>query len=78
MAMQRLRQLWARLFGITPVTAQREVDRIDKTLAKLRAKVRALPAEQQAAFADEIHKMIEEQAHARNTLNDALDDRHER
>ncbi len=76
--MHWLRQLWARLFRLTPAAAQREVDRIDKTLAELRAKVRTLPADQQAVFADEIHAMIEEQAHARNALNDALDDRHER
>jgi hypothetical protein len=76
--MQWLRQLWARLFGITPAAAQHEVDRIDKTLAELRAKVRALPAEQRATYANQIHEMIEEQAHARNALNDVLDDRHER
>jgi hypothetical protein len=76
--MDWLRQLWARLFRVTPAAAQHKVDRIDKTLAQLRAKVRTLPADQQAAFADEIHTMIEKQAHARNALNDALDDRHER
>jgi hypothetical protein len=76
--MEWLRQLWARMSRLTPAAAQREVNRIDKTLAELRAKVGTLPADQQAAFADEIHKMIEEQAHARNALNDALDDRRER
>lgn len=76
--MQWLHQLKARLFHLTPAAAQREVDRIDMTLAKLRAKVRMLPADQQAAFANEIQAMIEEQAHARNALNDVLDDRYER
>jgi len=76
--MHWLRQLWARLFRLTPAAAQREVDQIDQALAELRAKVRALPPDRQAAFADEIHAMIEEQARARNALNDALDDRHER
>ena len=76
--MQWLRQLWTRLFRLTPAAAQREVDRIDTTLAELRAKVRSLPADQQSAFADEIHAMIDEQARARNALNDALDDRSER
>jgi hypothetical protein len=76
--MHWLRQFWARVFRLTPAAAQREVNRIDKTLAELRAKVRTLPVDQQAAFADEIHSMIGEQAHARNALNDALDDRRER
>jgi hypothetical protein len=76
--MHRLRQLWERLFRLTPAAAQHEVDRIDRTLAELRAKVRTLPSDQQAAFASEIHAMIEEQARARNALNDALDDRHDR
>ena len=66
--MQWLRQLWA----------QRRVDHIDRTLAELRAKVRALPPEERAAFAKEIQAMVEEQARARNDLSDALDDRHKR
>ena len=76
--MHWFRQLWARIFRLTPGAAQHEVDKIDRTLAELRAKVRALPADQQAAFADEIHAMIEQQARARNALNEALDDRYER
>ena len=76
--MDWLRKLWAQLSRLTPGAAQRRVDRIDRTLAELRAKVRALPLDQQAAFAKEIQAMIEEQARARNALNDALDDRHER
>ena len=76
--MQWLHQLWARFFRVTPAAAQRKVDRIDKTLAKLRAKVRTLPADQQAAFDQKIHTMIEEQARAHNALNEVLDDRHER
>ena len=67
-----------KLFRLTPGAAQHEVDRIDCTLSELRAKVRALPIEQQAAFANEIYMMIEEQARARNALNEALDDRYER
>ena len=76
--MHWLRQLWVRLFRLTPAAAQYEVDKVDRKLAVLRAKVRTLPADQQAGFAEEIHAMIEEQARARNTLNDLLDDRHER
>jgi len=76
--MRWLRKLWAQLSRVSPAAAQREVEQIDRTLAELRAKVRALPPEQQAAFAKEIQAMIEEQARARNALNDALDDRHDR
>ena len=76
--MHWFRQLWTRIFRLTPGAAQYEVDKIDRTLAELRAKVRALPTEQQAAFAKEIHEMIEQQARARNALNEALDDRYER
>ena len=76
--MSRFRQFWQRLFRPSPGAAQHEVDKIDRTLAELRAKVRALPIEQQAAFANEIHMRIEEQARARNALNEALDDRYER
>ncbi len=76
--MQRFRQFWERLFRLTPGAAQHQVDKVDRTLAELRAKVRALPLEQQAAFANEIHMRIEEQARARNALNEALDDRYER
>jgi hypothetical protein len=76
--MHWFRQLWARFFRLTPGAAQHEVDKIDRALAELRAKVRALPPDQQAAFVDEIHTMIERQARARNALNEALDDRYER
>ncbi len=76
--MHWLRKLWAQLTALSPAAARRRVDHVDRTLAELRAKVRALPPEQQAAFAQEIHAMIEEQARARNALNDALDDRHDR
>jgi hypothetical protein len=44
-------------------------------LAELRGKVRALPPEQQTAFAREIQELIEQQAKAHQDLNDALDDR---
>jgi hypothetical protein len=76
--MNWLRQLWALLTRQSPAAAQRRVDHIDRTLAELRAKVRALPPEQQAAFAKEIQAMIEQQAKARNDLNDVLDDRGDR
>jgi len=76
--MQKFRQFWERLFRLTPGAAQHQVEKVDRTLAELRAKVRALPIEQQAAFANEIHMRIEEQARARNALNEALDDRYER
>ena len=76
--MHGLRKLWARLFRLTPAAAQYEVDKVDRKLADLRAKVRTLPTDQQAAFTEEIHAMIEEQARARNALNDVLDERHER
>ena len=76
--MHWLRQLWALLTRLSPAAAQRRVDRVDRTLAELRAKVRALPPAQQAAFAREIQAMIEQQAKARNDLNDALDDRGDR
>ena len=76
--MQKFRQFWERLFRLTPGAAQHQVEKVDRILAELRAKVRALPIEQQAAFANEIHMRIEEQARARNALNEALDDRYER
>jgi len=76
--MHWLRKLWAQLTALSPAAAQRRVDTIDRTLAELRAKVRALPPEQRAAFAKEIQSLIEQQAHARNDLDDALDDRHDR
>ena len=76
--MHWLRKLWAQLSRLTPATARRRVDTVDRTLAELRAKVRVLPLDQQAAFAKEIQAMIAEQARAHNALNDALDDRHER
>ena len=58
--------------------AQRKVDKIDRTLAELRAKVQALPADKREAFAKEIQAMVKEQAHARNELSEALDDRYKR
>jgi outer membrane murein-binding lipoprotein Lpp len=76
--MHWFRRIWALLTRLSPAAAQRRVDTIDRTLAELRAKVRALPPEQRAAFAKEIQAMVDEQARARNALSDALDDRHER
>ena len=73
--MDWLRNLWARLTGLSPASAQRHAIDIDRTSAELRAKVRALPPEQQAAFAHEIQEMIGQQAKAHNDLNDVLDDR---
>jgi outer membrane murein-binding lipoprotein Lpp len=66
--MQRLRQL----------SAQRKVNQVDRALAELRAKVQALPADKREAFAKEIQAMVKEQAHARNELSEALDDRYKR
>jgi len=40
--------------------------------------VRELPPEQQAAFAEEIHAMVEEQARARDARHTAHDDRYKR
>ncbi len=70
-----LQRLWEQLMRLSPAAAQRRVDKIDTTLAELRAKVRALPPDKQAAFAREIQAMIEQQAKAHQELNDALDDR---
>ena len=66
--MQWLRQL----------LAQRKVDKVDRALAELRAKVQALPADKREAFAKEIQAMVKEQAHALNQLSEALDDRYQR
>ena len=74
--MHWLRRLWAQLLRPTPASAQRRASQADRALAELRAKVRALPAEQQVAFAKELQALIDAQAQAHNALNDALDDRH--
>jgi DNA repair exonuclease SbcCD ATPase subunit len=58
--------------------AQERVDSLDQRLADLRAKVRALPLEQRAAYEKEIQQLLKEQARARNNLDDALDDRYDR
>ena len=76
--MHWLRTLWDRLFPLTPTEARRRVNAADRALANLRAKVRVLPPEERAAFAKQIQTLIDEQAHARNDLSDALDDRHDR
>lgn len=77
--MHWLRQIRALLMrAIRLPLAQQRVDRIEHTLAELRAKVRALPPEQRAAFAREIQAMIEQQAQAQRERNDALDDRESR
>ena len=60
------------------ILAQRKVDKIDSTLAELRAKVHALPTDKRQAFAKEIQAMVGEQARARNELSEALDDRYQR
>ncbi|MBK9941157.1 MAG: hypothetical protein U0Z44_20600 [Kouleothrix sp.] len=76
--MNRLRNLWALLTRRSSANAQRRADQLDRDLAELRASVRALPPEQQAAFAHDIQAMIAQQARAHNDLSDALDDRHDR
>jgi hypothetical protein len=58
--------------------AQERVNSIDQRLADLRARVRGLPPEQRAAYEKEIQKLLKEQAHARNNLDDVLDDRYDR
>jgi hypothetical protein len=73
-----LRTLLARLLPPTRAQVEHRVDVADRALAELRAHVRALPPEQRAAFAKKIQALIEEQAQARNDLNDVLDDRHDR
>jgi hypothetical protein len=73
-----LRKLWDRLMPLSAGEARRRVNAADRALANLRAKVRALPPEERTAFAKQIQTLIDEQAHARNDLSDALDDRHDR
>ena len=75
--MNWLQRLWHTLTRRLPGDAQRQADRIDETLAELRANVRELPPHQQAAFANEIQDLLKEQAKAHQALNDALDDRHD-
>ncbi|MBK9710895.1 MAG: hypothetical protein IPO81_06075 [Kouleothrix sp.] len=76
--MRWLHWLRARLLPVTSAEAQRRVNTIDGELARRRAEVAALPAEERAAHTREIQALIAEQAHARNMLSDALDDRAER
>lgn len=66
------------LFPMTAPVAQQQVDRIERSLAALRAKVAALPPDQRDAQAQEIHTLLVAQARARAVLADALDDRAER
>jgi hypothetical protein len=73
-----LHWLRLRLFPVTYVEAQKQVDAIDHALADLRAEVASLPAHERAARAPAIHALIVEQARARNVLSDALDERSER
>lgn len=76
--MDWLRHLWNLLTRRSPAAAQHHADSVDTALAELRARVRALPTEQQAAFAKEIQAMIKQQAKAHDDLNDTLDDRRAR
>lgn len=76
--MDWLRQMRALLRVIRLPMAQRRVEQIEQTLAELRAKVRALPPDQRAAFAAEIQAMIEQQSQAQQARNDALDGRDRR
>jgi hypothetical protein len=71
-------KLLARLLPSSQAQAEHRVDAADWALADLRAHVRGLPPEQRAAFAKKIQALIDEQAQARNDLNDVLDDRHDR
>jgi hypothetical protein len=76
--MRWLHRLRIRFFPVTYAAAQQHVDAIDHALADLRAKVASLPAHERAARAPDVQALIAEQAHARNVLSDALDDRLER
>ena len=71
---------WLRthLLPLSYAGAQRRVDALDHALAKLRAEVAALPAQQRAARAKDIQALIAAQANARNMLSDTLDDRAKR
>ena len=68
---------WLRvhLLPLSCAAAQRRVDTLDHALAKLRAEVAALPAQQRAERAKDIQALIAAQANARNMLSDTLDDR---
>jgi len=76
--MRWFRSLWLRIIPMTPAEAQKRVDAVDHALADLRAEVAALPAHERAARAPDVHALIVEQAHVRNILSDALDDRSKR
>jgi uncharacterized coiled-coil DUF342 family protein len=73
-----LQKVLRRLFPKTRAQAERHMQDADRTLAELRAKVRALPPEQRAAFAKQIQALVDEQAQAHNDLSDLLDDRRDR
>ena len=76
--MQWLHQLRIRVFPMTQAQAQQHVDTIDQALAKLRAEIAALPAQERDVRAADVQALIAEHAHARNVLSDKLDDRRER
>jgi hypothetical protein len=76
--MRWFRSLWLRIIPMTPAEAQKRVDAVDHALADLRAAVAALPADERAARAPDVHALIVEQAHVRNILSDTLDDRSKR
>lgn len=72
-----LHWLRVRLLPMTPAAARQRVDTIDRALAALRAEIAALPPDERAARAPDVQALIAAQAHARNMLSDALDDRAE-
>jgi hypothetical protein len=76
--MNWLHRLRIHLLPVTSAQAQRRVDVLDRALASLRAEIAALPEHERAARAHAVQLLIAEQAHARNVLSDALDNRSER
>lgn len=76
--MRWLHRLRVHLLPLTRAGAQKRVDTVDHALARLRAEVSSLPADERAARAPDIQALIAEQARVRNRLSDSLDDRAER
>jgi len=76
--MRWLHRLRVHVFPVTQAAAQHHVDAIDHALANLRAEIAALPLNERVARAGDVQALIDKQAHARNVLSDALDDRRER
>lgn len=76
--MHWFRELWHALFGNTPAAARRLVNRRDRDLAKLRAHIQSLPPEERGDYDYEVRAALRDQAAARNTLDDAMDNRYKR